>query len=146
MSVKWQNINMAKSHVDVWLYIYFEKSWMIVMCNCGMNVQSSFDVSDCLSIMVQELCKEVALGQCLHSSLWIQIDLLYLIALYLGTVEWCGLNPQFCGYWRIKYISLIIHVTCSVWKSWYWLEVQVDFISFKLKYCVKLYQNWCCNL
>jgi len=60
---------------------------MIVIYNCRMNVQSSHDVSDCPSIMVQEQCKEVAIGQCMNLAIFKQIVILYFITLSLGTVE-----------------------------------------------------------
>jgi len=60
---------------------------MIVIYNCRMNVQLSYDVSDCPSIMVQEQCKKVAVGQCLNLAICQQIVLLYFVTLSLGTVE-----------------------------------------------------------
>jgi hypothetical protein len=60
---------------------------MIVIYNCRMIVQSSFDVSDCPSIVVQEQCKKVAIGHCLNLAVCKQIGLIYFITLSVGTVE-----------------------------------------------------------
>jgi hypothetical protein len=60
---------------------------MIVIYNCRMNVQLSFDVSDCPSIMVEEQCKKVVIGHCLNLAMYKQIGLLYFITLSVETVE-----------------------------------------------------------
>jgi hypothetical protein len=137
MLVKWKKCQHNKeSHLCLFIYLFWR-----VLNDCHVQLWGECAIFSCQWLLIHHGARTVQRSS--PTSVFklvnveTQLDLLYLITLYLVTVEWCYLNPLFCCYWMIKYILLIVHVTfCSVWKSWYWLEVEVYF-----KFCVKFFSK-----